>query len=63
MPLIIMRHAERLDYVDKLWIKKNGRPWDPPLTEKGKHRVKLRVQSMQAGEAISAFLGKHGLPP
>lgn len=60
MPLIIMRHAERRDYVDKLWFRKElqeGRPWDAPLTDKGK------VMAVNAGTAIREFIDKHGLPP
>mmetsp|Transcript_7096 Transcript_7096/g.14338 ORF Transcript_7096/g.14338 Transcript_7096/m.14338 type:complete len:314 (-) Transcript_7096:154-1095(-) len=60
MPLIIMRHAERRDYVDKLWLRKEiqgGRPWDAPLTDKGK------VMAVNAGNAIRSFLDTHGLPP
>ena len=33
MPVIVLRHGERLDYVDPRWVGSAARPWDPPLTE------------------------------
>ncbi|MGB1601202.1 MAG: hypothetical protein ACPIOQ_51160, partial [Promethearchaeia archaeon] len=33
MPVIVLRHGERLDYVDPRWLGSAARPWDPPLTE------------------------------
>jgi len=34
MPVIVLRHGERTDYVDKAWVARSARPWDPPLTGK-----------------------------
>lgn len=31
-----MRHSERLDDVDDSWIASTDRPWDPPITERGR---------------------------
>eukprot|EP00193_Tetraselmis_chui_P012406 CAMPEP_0177783052 /NCGR_PEP_ID=MMETSP0491_2-20121128/18863_1 /TAXON_ID=63592 /ORGANISM="Tetraselmis chuii, Strain PLY429" /LENGTH=268 /DNA_ID=CAMNT_0019303529 /DNA_START=109 /DNA_END=911 /DNA_ORIENTATION=+ len=57
MPLLIVRHGERFDYVNRDWIPTSNRPWDPPLTETGKS------QALQAGAAIQEALCAHGLPP
>ena len=32
MPVIVLRHGERIDYIDRSWVGKAERPWDPPLT-------------------------------
>ena len=32
MACIVLRHAERADYVDAAWVAAAPRPWDPPLT-------------------------------
>ena len=39
--VIVMRHGERLDNVDYTWDRKEGkdRPYDPPLTSRGKKEV------------------------
>lgn len=37
--VIVMRHGDRLDNADPLWISSAERPWDPPLTEGGKIRA------------------------
>ncbi|KAK1285084.1 hypothetical protein QJS10_CPB20g01428 [Acorus calamus] len=34
--VVVMRHGERMDLVEPLWITRDPRPWDPPLTEDGK---------------------------
>lgn len=57
MPLLIVRHGERLDYVQRDWIPGAKRPWDPPLTETG------HGQARKAGLAIRRLLREHGLPP
>lgn len=58
MPLILIRHGERQDYIDgEHFINNTTRPWDPPLTERGKR------MSVAAGEAIRDFIKKHNLPP
>lgn len=39
MPILIARHAERVDYVSlaagKPWQPSAARPWDTPITEAG----------------------------
>jgi broad specificity phosphatase PhoE len=59
MPLVVLRHGERLDYVEReAWFAKNpNRQWDPPLSEKG------RKQAVDAGEHIQKLLENYGLPP
>lgn len=37
--LFVMRHGERLDDADPSWVPKTDRPWDPPLTERGKQQA------------------------
>ncbi|CAH9097164.1 unnamed protein product [Cuscuta europaea] len=37
--IIVMRHGDRLDNVDPLWVTKAERPWDPPLHKDGKARA------------------------
>ncbi|KAK6918631.1 Histidine phosphatase superfamily, clade-1 [Dillenia turbinata] len=47
--VVVMRHGDRADNVEPLWISKAERPWDPPLVEEGLVRAyctgrKLRTQ-------------------
>eukprot|EP00245_Coleochaete_scutata_P010395 TRINITY_DN362_c0_g1_i1.p1 TRINITY_DN362_c0_g1~~TRINITY_DN362_c0_g1_i1.p1 ORF type:complete len:321 (-),score=42.50 TRINITY_DN362_c0_g1_i1:96-1058(-) len=44
--LIVMRHAERLDEVDATWATTTDRPWDPPLSERG------RMQAWELGRNL-----------
>ncbi|CAH9108408.1 unnamed protein product [Cuscuta epithymum] len=37
--IVVMRHGDRLDNVDPLWVTKAERPWDPPLHQDGKARA------------------------
>ncbi|KAE9597787.1 hypothetical protein Lal_00041478 [Lupinus albus] len=34
--VVVMRHAERIDKFDPLWVTKATKPWDPPLIEHGR---------------------------
>eukprot|EP00897_Mesotaenium_endlicherianum_P005634 jgi/Mesen1/5099/ME000253S04217 len=34
--LLVMRHSERLDNADAAWAAAAARPWDPPITERGR---------------------------
>ncbi|CAK8541316.1 unnamed protein product [Lathyrus sativus] len=49
--VVVMRHSERLDNVEPLWISTSTRPWDPPLTQSG------RVLAFQTGQGIRKSLG------
>jgi hypothetical protein len=35
----VMRHGEKLDDVDDSWAAQAERPYDPPITDKGKAQV------------------------
>ncbi len=37
--VIIMRHGHRQDEEDPLWHRNAKRPWDPPLSDKGRAQV------------------------
>lgn len=59
--VVMARHGERQDYVDKAagknWIPTTNKPWDPPLSDTGKE------QSRKMGQAIHTMIETHGLPP
>jgi broad specificity phosphatase PhoE len=59
--IVMARHGERRDYVDKAsgknWIPTTSRPWDPPLSENGVE------QSRRMGRSICQTLKELGLPP
>ncbi|KAK6920359.1 Histidine phosphatase superfamily, clade-1 [Dillenia turbinata] len=47
--VVVMRHGDRADNVETLWISTAERPWDPPIVEEGRVRAyctgrKLRTQ-------------------
>lgn len=37
--VVVMRHGDRIDASEPLWVAQAERPWDPPLTEGGKIRA------------------------
>nr|QDL88563.1 UBASH3A-like protein isoform X1 [Cymbidium sinense]QDL88592.1 UBASH3A-like protein isoform X1 [Cymbidium goeringii] len=37
--VVVMRHGDRVDLVEPLWLARADRPWDPPLTDVGKIRA------------------------
>lgn len=37
--IIVMRHGDRIDNFDPLWISTAPQPWDPPLVEEGRVRA------------------------
>ncbi|CAK8541318.1 unnamed protein product [Lathyrus sativus] len=49
--VIVMRHSERIDKVEPLWISTATRPWDPPLTHSG------RVLAFQTAQGIRKSVG------
>ncbi|CAL5191821.1 unnamed protein product [Lathyrus oleraceus] len=49
--VVVMRHSERIDNVEPLWISTATRPWDPPLTQPG------RVLAFKTGQGIRKNLG------
>lgn len=49
--VVVMRHGDRLDNFEELWVMKAERPWDPPLHQDGKIRAfctgqKIRLSNM-----------------
>lgn len=63
MPILLVRHAERADYVakkcNKNWIKvsQTMEPWNPPLSQRG-----IR-QAYWLGKLIEREISRLGLPP
>jgi len=59
--VIVARHGERIDYVlrdsKRNWIPTAPRPWDPPLTSRG------RMQGRKLGAYVSKLLTKKELGP
>ncbi|KAH0456303.1 hypothetical protein IEQ34_014210 [Dendrobium chrysotoxum] len=37
--VVVMRHGDRIDAEEPLWLSHADRPWDPPLTDAGKIRA------------------------
>ena len=55
--VVVLRHSERQDSVDPAWVARADRPWDPPLTTRG------RLQAEIAGTAIVEECIRKGLSP
>ena len=59
--VIITRHAERLDYVERdtggNWQETAAEPWNTPITANG------MLQAEALGRAIARVSAEHGLPP
>ncbi|KAJ4905317.1 Phosphoglycerate mutase family protein [Raphanus sativus] len=49
--VIVMRHGDRADKREPLWVVTAVRPWDPPLVHEGK------VQAFQTGQRIRSEVG------
>lgn len=43
-----MRHGDRLDNFEELWVMKAERPWDPPLHQDGKIRAFCTGQKIRS---------------
>ena len=50
----VMRHGERLDEVDDSWQATTDRPYDPPLTAKGRGQAFARGQALARAGAVGA---------
>lgn len=37
--VVVMRHGDRIDATEPLWVVQADRPWDPPLIDAGKIRA------------------------
>ena len=42
--IMVMRHGERLDNLDHMWIHRAARPYDPPITEEGVKQAQIAGQ-------------------
>ena len=40
----VMRHGERLDSIDRQWVKRAARPYDTPLSRHGEHEAMRLVK-------------------
>ncbi|ESQ44035.1 hypothetical protein EUTSA_v10006156mg [Eutrema salsugineum] len=49
--VIVMRHGDRIDDFEPLWVSTAERPWDPPLLHDGK------VRAFQTGQRIRSQVG------
>ncbi|KAL0866901.1 hypothetical protein Bca101_046019 [Brassica carinata] len=49
--VIVMRHGDRADHCEPLWVSTAVRPWDPPLVHDGK------VRAFQTGQRIRSQVG------
>ncbi|CAN7056550.1 unnamed protein product [Brassica rapa subsp. trilocularis] len=49
--IIVMRHGDRLDHCEPIWVSTAERPWDPPLVHDGK------VRAFQTGQRIRSQIG------
>jgi broad specificity phosphatase PhoE len=49
--VVVMRHGDRMDNFEPLWVATAKRPWDPPLFEAG------RVRAFCKGRRIRTQLG------
>ncbi|CAH8392100.1 unnamed protein product [Eruca vesicaria subsp. sativa] len=49
--VIVMRHGDRADRCEPLWVSTAERPWDPPLVHDGK------VRAFQTGQRIRSQVG------
>ena len=50
----VIRHGERLDEVDDSWQATTDRPYDPPLTAKGRGQAFARGQALARAGAVGA---------
>ena len=49
--VVVMRHGDRIDNFEPLWITTATRPWDPPLVEAG------RLRAFRTGRKLKTNLG------
>ncbi|KAJ4834794.1 hypothetical protein Tsubulata_030069 [Turnera subulata] len=49
--VVVMRHGDRLDNFEPMWVVQAKRPWDPPLVEAG------RVRAFCTGRKLRDSLG------
>jgi hypothetical protein len=49
--VVVMRHGDRIDSLEPLWVTTATRPWDPPLVEAG------RIRAFCTGRKLKTDLG------
>lgn len=49
--VVVMRHGDRIDNFEPLWVSSAARPWDPPLVDAGK------VRAFCTGRKLRTHLG------
>lgn len=49
--VIVMRHGDRVDHLEPLWVLTSKRPWDPPLVHDG------MVRAFGTGQRIRSHSG------
>ncbi|KAJ6709938.1 PHOSPHOGLYCERATE MUTASE FAMILY PROTEIN [Salix koriyanagi] len=49
--VVVMRHGDRIDSIEPLWVTTAARPWDPPLVEDG------RIRAFGTGRKLKTDLG------
>lgn len=49
--VVVMRHGDRIDNFEPLWVSTATRPWDPPLFQAG------RVRAIRTGRWFRKSLG------
>jgi len=37
--VVVMRHGDRIDNFEPMWVSSAARPWDPPLIQQGRVRA------------------------
>jgi hypothetical protein len=57
MPIIVLRHGERADYVDASWVAQSLRPWDPPLTGVGGRDACSPALTAASGRCAASISG------
>ncbi|CAH2063384.1 unnamed protein product [Thlaspi arvense] len=49
--IFVMRHGDRIDNFEPLWVSTAARPWDPPLIQDGK------IRAFRTGQRIRSQIG------
>lgn len=47
--VVVLRHGDRLDNIEKDWVKQASKPWDPPLHESGLTRAFNTGRTLRKG--------------
>lgn len=55
----VMRHGERLDSIDREWVKRAARPYDTPLSRHGEHEAMRLVKQRLANKVMDKLIQCH----